>query len=213
MPVLALTDQTFESEVLRSEVPVLLCLTAGFDEGSQQTLPILDEIALETAGAIKVMNADLEQCPMVAQSLRIQAVPTFLVIDKGQMVGQEAGVLSKEALLKMLEPVLPKSAAAVAPKELSQLLLAGRAQPVDIRDERSYGRYRIPGAVNIPADELARRAAELAPTDGRVRVLYGRTQDQTKDACDALAAEGVQAAYLEGGFLFWEADGFEVERG
>ena len=85
--------------------------------------------------------------------------------------------------------------------------------PADIRDAASFARYRIPGAINVPADQVASRAAELQPVDGRVRILYDRTQDRAKELCEQLSAKGVQVGYLEGGFLHWEADGLEVERG
>jgi len=214
MALITVTDATFEKEVLRAAEPVLLCLTApGLDEGSRRVLPILQEVAEEVAGQVKVVNADLERCPMIAQSLRVQAVPTYLLIENGQMAGQHAGVVDKQTLLRLLEPFLPAPAAAVKGPELVQLLAAKRALPVDVRDAGSFSRYRIPGAINVPADELEARAEELRPTDGRVRILYDRTQDRAKELCEALGAKGIQVGYLEGGFLHWEADGLEVERG
>ena len=53
---------------------------------------------------------------------------------------------------------------------------------------------------------------ELAPRDGRFRVLYGRTTDEAKQACDDLKKLGVDVGFLAGGFLHWEADGLGVER-
>jgi hypothetical protein len=59
---------------------------------------------------------------------------------------------------------------------------------------------------------LASRVEELQPFDGRIRVLYGRSEE-AKDWGEKLQADGVQVGFLSGGFLHWEADGFEVERG
>jgi rhodanese-related sulfurtransferase len=88
----------------------------------------------------------------------------------------------------------------------------GKALPVDIRDAASYSRYRIPGAIHIPAEELASRTEELQPFDGRIRILYGRSEE-AKEWSEKLQADGVQVGFLSGGFLHWEADGLEVERG
>jgi hypothetical protein len=54
--------------------------------------------------------------------------------------------------------------------------------------------------------------SELQPFDGRVRVLYGRS-DEAKEWAEKLQGDGVQVGHLSGGFLHWEADGLEVERG
>jgi len=85
--------------------------------------------------------------------------------------------------------------------------------PVDVRDERSFGRFHIPGAINVPLEAVVDRVAELAPTDGRLRVLYSRTEDEAKRLAEELGKQGVEVGYLAGGFLHWEADGLEVERG
>ena len=107
---------------------------------------------------------------------------------------------------------MPRSAAEVRPEELAAWLAQGKALPVDIRDEASYSRYRIPTAVHVPATELAERTEELQPFDGRIRILYGRS-DEAKEWGEKLQADGVQVGFLTGGFLHWEADGLEVERG
>ena len=65
----------------------------------------------------------------------------------------------------------------------------------------------------MPVDAVAARIAELAPTDGRLRVLYSRTEDDAKRLAEELGQQGVEVGYLSGGFLHWEADGLEVERG
>ena len=73
-------------------------------------------------------------------------------------------------------------------------------------------RLRIPGAVNVPEEELTTRGAELAASDGRLRVLYGRSTDEAKEAAEKLREAGIDVGFLEGGFLHWEADGLDVEK-
>jgi len=212
MAVQSVTDATFEAEVLHSELPVLVDLYADWCQPCKQLSPIVAQIAGELSGRIKVVKVDVDRNPMVAQAFRAQSIPMLLVIAQGRVVQQHAGVLDKAGLMRLLEPVMPRSAAEVRPEELAVWLTQGKALPVDIRDAASYGRYRIPSAIHVPANELASRAQELQPFDGRIRVLYGRS-DEAKDWSEKLRTDGVQVGFLAGGFLHWEAAGLEVERG
>lgn len=212
MPVLDVSDATFEDEVLRSDLPVLIDLYADWCQPCKQLSPIVEEVAQELEGKLKVVKIDVDRSPGVAQAFRVQSIPTLVVISGGQVAGAQQGVVPKQTILDMVKPLLPADAKQVDPEALAQLLAQKRALPVDIRDAGSFGRYRIPGAVNVPEGELLERASELAPSDGRVRVLYGRSTDEAKEAADKLGEAGVSVAFLEGGFLHWEADGLEVER-
>ncbi len=213
MAVVAVTDASFEAEVMRSELPVLIDLHADWCQPCKQLSPLVAQLSEELAGKLKVVSIDVDHNPMIAQSFRVQSIPMLVVIANGQVAGHHLGLLDMAGLRKLVEPALPADAAEVTPAELAQLLVAKRAVPVDIRDASAFGRYRIPGAVNVPAADAPKRAAELAPTDGRVRVLYARTTDEAKELAEALRGQGVEVAYLAGGFLHWEADGLEVERG
>jgi len=212
MAVQSVTDATFEAEVLRSDLPVLVDLYADWCAPCKQLSPIVAQLAGELVGRIKFVKVDVDRNPMVAQTFRATSIPMLLVIAQGRVVQQHAGVLDKAGLMRLLEPVMPRSAAEVRPEELAVWLTQGKALPVDIRDAASYGRYRIPSAIHVPANELASRAQELQPFDGRIRVLYGRS-DEAKDWSEKLRTDGVQVGFLAGGFLHWEAAGLEVERG
>lgn len=213
MSVLQVTDATFEQQVLRSELPVLVDLYADWCQPCKQIAPIVAELAVEFEGKVRFAKVDVDNNPMIAQSFRVQSIPMLVLIHEGQLAGHHVGALDKKGLLQLLEPVLPAEAAEVKPADLAQLLSARRAVPVDIRDAASFGRYRIPGAVNVPEENVVERAAELSPADGRVRVLYGRTEERAKELAKALGEKGVEVGFLAGGFLHWEADGHEVERG
>lgn len=212
MTVHSVTDATFEAEVLRSELPVLVDLYADWCAPCKQLSPIVTQVSEELAGKIKVVKVDVDRNPMVAQTFRATSIPMLLVIAQGRVVQHHVGVLDKPSLLRLLEPVMPRSAAEIRPDELALWIKQGKALPVDIRDAASYSRYRIPTAIHIPAGELASRVKELQPSDGRVRILYGRSEE-AKEWGERLQADGVQVGYLVGGFLHWEADGLEVERG
>ena len=212
MAVHSVTDATFEAEVLRSELPVLVDLYADWCQPCKQVSPIVAQVAEELAGKIKVVKVDVDTSPMVAQTFRAQSIPMLLVIAEGRVVQHHVGALDKAGILRLLEPVMPRAASEVRAEELALWLTQGKALPVDIRDAASHARYRIPSAVHVPASELASRVEELQPFDGRVRVLYGRSEE-AKEWSEKLQADGVQVGYLAGGFLHWEADGLEVERG
>ncbi len=212
MAVLEVTDRTFEQEVLRAELPVLIDLYADWCQPCKQLSPIVEEVARELSGKLKVVKVNVDTSPGVAQAFRVQSIPTLALIAGGQVADLQQGLLPKAAILDMVRPVLPADAAELKPPELAALIQQGRVLPVDIRDAATFARTHIPGAVNVPKDDLATRASELRPTDGRVRVLYDRTTDGAKESADQLRELGVEVAFLEGGFLHWEADGFEIER-
>ena len=212
MAVQSVTDATFEAEVLRSELPVLVDLYADWCQPCKQLAPVVAQVSEELAGKIKVVKVDVDKNPLVAQTFRAQSIPMLLVIAEGRVVQHHLGVLDKAGLLRLLEPVMPRAAAEVRPEELVAWMTQGKALPVDIRDAASFGRYRIPSAIHIPANELASRTAELQPFDGRIRVLYGRS-NEAQEWSQKLQADGVQVGFLTGGFLHGEADGLEVERG
>jgi thioredoxin 1 len=213
MPIPLVTEQDFEREVLRAGLPVLVDLYADWCQPCKQLTPILEQISSELSGKLKIVRVDVEKSQMLARSFRVQSIPMLVLIAQGRPVDQLVGLVDKQTILQMVQPVLPAAADEVLPKDLAQLLLAKHAVAVDVREAAAYARYRIPGALHIAKQDVMTRIAELAPDDGRLRVLYGRTTDEAKELAEKVRAAGVEVAFLVGGFLHWEADGLEVERG
>ena len=213
MPIPLVSEQDFEREVLRAEVPVLVDLFADWCQPCKQLTPILEQIGNELSGKLKIIRVDVEKSPLLARSFRVQSIPMLVLIAQGRPVDQVVGLVDKKTILEMVQPFLPTAADEITPKDLQQLIGLKRVVPVDVRDAAAFARYRIPGAINLPKEDLLTRARELAPTDGRLRVLYGRTSDEAKGLAEAVRNAGIEVAYLVGGFLHWEADGGEVERG
>lgn len=214
VPLATVTEANFESEVLRSELPVLIDFYADWCQPCKVQTPIVEKVARTLEGQLKVVKIDVDKSPRVASMFRVQSIPQLFVVDQGQPVAQgPGGVADEKAILKLVQPFLPRAANEVKPQELAQLIQQKRAVAVDLRDPSAFGRYRIPGALNIPAADLPKRAAELAPRDGRLRVLYARSSDEARELADTLGKQGVQVGWLAGGFLHWEADGLQVERG
>jgi thioredoxin 1/putative thioredoxin len=213
MPIPLVAEQDFEREVLRANLPVLVDLYADWCQPCKQLTPILEQVANELQGKLKIVRIDVEKSPLIARSFRVQSIPMLVLLAQGRPVDQVVGLVDKKTLLEMVQPFLPAAADEVNTKDLQQLLKLGRVVPVDVRDAGTYARYRIPGAINIAKDDVLARVRELAPNDGRLRVLYGRTSDDAKELAEKVREQGVEVAFLAGGFLHWEADGGEVERG
>ncbi len=205
------TERDFEREVLRSELPVLLEFSADWCQPCKAIAPEVEAFAREQEGKVKVLKLDIDKSPTIAQRLRIQSVPTFMVIAEGRVRGAVVGAIRKPKMLELVEPFLPRAAGALKPVELAQLLAGGAVVPVDTRDASAYGRAHLPGAVHMPLDELTGRLAELHMLAGQP-VLYCRGGDKTKDMAERLAEQGTPIAFLEGGMLGWEADGLPIER-
>jgi thioredoxin len=188
-------------------------LYADWCQPCKQLEPILQQLSEELAGKVKVVRVDVERSPALARAFRVQSIPMLVLLKDGRPVDQIIGLANKQTILEMLQPFLPVNAQELSPQDLAVLLQSGRALPVDVRDAGAFARYHIPGAINVPAAELAQRLSELRPTDGRLRVLYGRGGDDAKELVQKALEGGVTVSMLAGGFLHWEAAGLGVERG
>jgi len=213
MALQLVNEAEFEREVLRAELPVLVDLYADWCQPCKQLEPTLNELATELAGKVKLVRVNVDHSPRIAAAFRVQSIPMLVLLQGGRPVDQLMGMVDKKTILQMLAPVMPQAPDEVPPQQLAELLKTGQVLAVDVRDPSAYGRYRIPGAINVPASEALERKADLQPSDGRVRVLYGRGGDEGKELAAKLREAGVPVAFLAGGFLHWEAEGLEVQRG
>jgi len=205
------TEREFEQQVLRSELPVLIEFSAEWCQPCKAIAPEVEAFAREMEGKVKVVKIDVDKAPVIAQQLRIQSVPTFMVVAEGRIQDAAVGAIRKKKMQELVEPFLPRAAGALKALEVAQLLQGGAVVPVDTRDAAAFGRAHLPRAVNLPLEELESRLAELAMLQGQP-VLYCRSGDKTKEMSERLADQGLPAAFLEGGLLAWEAEGLPVER-
>jgi thioredoxin 1/putative thioredoxin len=205
------TERDFEAQVLRSELPVLMQFTADWCQPCKAIAPDVEAFAREMEGKAKVVKIDVDKSPVIAQQLRVQSVPTFMVVAEGRIQEAVVGAIRKKKMQEMVEPFLPRAAGALKAPELAQLLAGGAVVPVDTRDAAAYTRAHLPHAVNLPVEEIETRLAELHMLQGQP-VLYCRSGDKTKDVAERLADQGMPVAFLEGGILAWEAEGLPIER-
>lgn len=209
MALLAVTEKNFQTEVLGSELPVLIEFGATWCAPCKAVAPELEALAHELSGKAKVVTVDIDQAKLLAREFGVQSVPAFVVVAGGRPVSGKVGVLTKKQMREMLEPVLPRASGAVRPEEVKQLLLAGHITLIDTREAAVYKRAHIEGAQNFPIEELETRLAELHMLPN-TPVLYCRSGDRSKELADKLASQGMPLSFLEGGVLNWEASGFEL---
>jgi len=100
------TDQEWDAEVLKSETPVLVDFWAAWCGPCRMVGPVVEEIASEKAGALKVLKLDVDENPDTARKYGVMSIPTLLVFSGGDEVKRIVGARGKTQLLGEVEPFL-----------------------------------------------------------------------------------------------------------
>jgi len=100
------SDATFETEVLKSETPVLVDFWAEWCAPCRAIAPIVKELASEYEGRVKVVKMDIDASPQTPGTYGIRSIPTILAFRNGQVVGQLQGARPKAAFEEMLQGLL-----------------------------------------------------------------------------------------------------------
>lgn len=103
MSVIKITSKNFEEEVSKSNVPVLLDFWASWCGPCKMVSPIVDAVAQEVEGRVKVGKINVDEEQELAKSFSIMSIPTLVVINNGKLVNQTVGVKSKEEILEMIK--------------------------------------------------------------------------------------------------------------
>lgn len=103
--VVTVGDSTFDDEVLKSSVPVLVDFWATWCGPCKAIAPTVDEFARENKGKVKVAKVDVDQNQQVAQKFGIRSIPTLLLFKNGRVVDSLIGVVSKAKLADALSKV------------------------------------------------------------------------------------------------------------
>ncbi|NOZ28980.1 MAG: thioredoxin [Chloroflexi bacterium] len=100
------TDATFEEEVLQSDIPVLTDFWAEWCGPCKMIAPILEEIAEEYDGKLKVAKLDVDQNPATMTTYGIMSIPTLILFKNGEEVERLIGAMPKARLLSKIKPHL-----------------------------------------------------------------------------------------------------------
>jgi thioredoxin len=102
----AVTDATFEQEVMRSPQPVLVDFWAPWCGPCRMVEPVLEKLAREMAGRVRIAKVNVDENPRIAGQYGVQSIPTMMVVRDGQVLDRWAGALPEMALRNRIAPWL-----------------------------------------------------------------------------------------------------------
>jgi thioredoxin 1 len=102
----AVNDLNFDTEVLQSDIPVLVDFSAEWCGPCKVIAPFVDQIAEEYAGRVKVATVDIDESPGTAAKYGIRGVPTLYVFKGGERVAQQVGAAPKHAIEALVTQAL-----------------------------------------------------------------------------------------------------------
>jgi thioredoxin 1 len=91
--LLLVTDETFEAEVIRSPLPVVVDFYADWCGPCRVAEPVLEELSSTLAGRVKFAKVNVDDCDATTRSFGIHSIPTYLFLESGREKGREIGVL------------------------------------------------------------------------------------------------------------------------
>jgi thioredoxin 1 len=102
----AVTEQSFDSDVLKSSVPVLVDFWAVWCGPCKMIAPIVEDLAGEYAGKLKVVKLDVDESSGIAVKYNVMSIPTLGIFSKGEMIERIVGYMPKEQLKKRIDAAL-----------------------------------------------------------------------------------------------------------
>lgn len=101
--VSSVNDLNFEAEVLKSETPVLVDFTATWCGPCKQIAPLIDQLADEYVGKVKVVKLDIDEAPNTAVKFGVRGVPTIIMFKGGEAVARQMGAAPKTVIAQVLQ--------------------------------------------------------------------------------------------------------------
>ncbi|HAE75219.1 MAG TPA: thioredoxin [Alphaproteobacteria bacterium] len=97
------TDSDFEAKVLGSQTPVLVDFWAEWCQPCKQIAPLLDELAIEMKGKIKIVKINIDENPKTPLKYGVQGIPTLIIFKAGQATSTKVGSVPKNQLSEWIE--------------------------------------------------------------------------------------------------------------
>ena len=104
--VLQVSDSTFDAEVLKSNIPVLVDFWAEWCGPCRMVAPVVEELARQYQGKIKVAKVDVDANQRIATQYRIQSIPSLYIFKGGKIVEQLVGAVPKHQISSLIDGVL-----------------------------------------------------------------------------------------------------------
>ena len=106
------SDQNFETEVIKSDTPVLVDFWAAWCGPCRMVAPVLEEIANEQGEKVKIAKLDVDANPITAGRFGVRSIPTMILFKNGREAQRVVGYMPKEKLLQQIQPHITGTAAA-----------------------------------------------------------------------------------------------------
>lgn len=100
------TDGNFKKDVLESEVPVIVDFWAEWCGPCRMIAPVLEEVATEMNGKIKILKLNIDENPAMPAQLGVRSIPTLALFKNGQAISTKVGLLSKSKIIEWVGTAL-----------------------------------------------------------------------------------------------------------
>lgn len=101
-----ITDENFEQEVLKSEIPVIVDFYADWCVPCKMMAPVLDMVDKERGGKIKIVKINVDKNPDTTSKNRVMSIPTLLFVNKGEVKARVEGAVTKSVVDQKLEKAI-----------------------------------------------------------------------------------------------------------
>ena len=103
MATIAVTDETFEAEVVKSDIPVVVDFWAEWCGPCKQIGPSLEELSIEYGGKVKIVKVNVDDNPVSPGQLGVRGIPALFLFKNGEMIATKTGAAPKSELQKWIE--------------------------------------------------------------------------------------------------------------